>query len=412
MTNERHDNIGLPTSELHGPEHDLKKRQHILSIARKTLIVIGILLCLGLLRILIIYLLNSSTLEDRAKLNNVMNVSVTQATSGSADAYLTLPSTIASRNETLVYARTTGYVKEWFKDIGDAVKQGDVLALLLIPEVYKQVEEAEATFNLSRVALKRWTELRKEDAVSQQELDEKNSAYKVAQANLQRIKELLKFGKIIAPFDGIVTRRNVNIGDLVNSGNGGTAQALFGVSQTANLHLFVYVPQKQANAVLIGQVVEVYRPEAPEKKVLGKIIRTAGAIDVATRTFQVEIDIADDQALFLPGSYVEASLPLSRPERLILPTNTLMFGSAGPQVAIVQDGKVLRKSVAVGVNYGRTVEIIGGLDPKDQVIMNPTDSILDGQVVSVVVPPKESSAAPTIPAKSAEPQKPAVVEAK
>jgi RND family efflux transporter MFP subunit len=266
-------------------------------------------------------------------------------------------------------------------------------------------------FRLTQVAYKRWSDLRKEDAVSEQELDEKTSAYKVAQANFQRVKELQKFGKITAPFDGIVTRRNVNVGDLVNSGNSGTAQALFGVSQTKNLHLYVYVSQKQANAVSIGQEVKVFRPEAPDKKVLGKIVRTTGAIDVATRTMQVEIDIPNDQPLFLPGSYVEASVPLNAQGRLILPTNTLMFGSAGPQVVVVQDGKALRKSVAVGVDYGRTVEIISGIDSQDQVIVNPSNSIVDGQVVAIIVPPKESPPAPA-PAKQVETKKPAAVETK
>jgi RND family efflux transporter MFP subunit len=420
MTDERHANRGLPTSELHGPEHDLEKRQRTLGIARKALIVIGIILFLGLLRILVLYLLNSNNLDERSKLNNVMNVSVAKATGGPTDSFLTLPSTIASKNETLVYARTPGYVKEWLKDIGATVKQGDVLAVLETPELNKQAEEAEALFRLTQVAYKRWTDLRKEDAVSEQELDEKTSAYKVAQANFQRVKELQKFGKIIAPFDGIVTRRNVNVGDLVNSGNSGTAQALFGVSQTKNLHIYVYVSQKQANAVSLGQEVKVVRPEAPDKKVLGKIVRTAGAIDVATRTMQVEIDIPNDQPLFLPGSYVEASIPLNTQGRLILPTNTLMFGSAGPQVAVVQDGRVLRKSVALGVDYGRTVEIISGIDSQDQVIVNPSNSVVDGQAVAIIVPPKESAATSSAPSsapapattKPVETKKPAAVETK
>ncbi|SNX28707.1 RND family efflux transporter, MFP subunit [Polynucleobacter meluiroseus] len=386
MTDERHANRGLPTKDLHGPEHDLERRKRILRTARITLIAIGVILCLGLLRILVLYLLNISSLADRAEQNNVMYVQVVSASSGKPDANMTLPSTVESYNVTLVYARTPGYVKEWFKDIGTPVKQGDVLAILETPELNKQVEEAQATFNLSKVVYERWKLLRQEDAVSQQELDEKTSAYKQATANFQRIKELLKFGKIVAPFDGIVSRRNVNVGDLVNSGNGGSAQALFGVSQLKNLHTYVYVPQTRSGSVTIGQEVKIFKPEAPDKIVKGKIAHTAGVIDVGTRTLQVDIRIPDEQSFFLPGSFVEVSLPLDNQDRLVLPTNTLMFGSAGPQVAVVQEGKALRKSVSLGVNYGRSIEITGGLEAGEQVIVNPVDSIANGQLVSVVVP--------------------------
>ncbi len=397
MTDERHANRGLPTSDLHGPDHDLAKRKRILRLARNILIAIAIILLLGVIRIVILRLMNNNTLEERAAQNKVMNVIVVQANSGSADAHITLPSTVESYNETLVYARTPGYVKEWFKDIGAPVKQGDVLAILETPEVNKQVDEANAAFNLAKVAYERWSKLRKEDAVSQQELDEKSAAYKQSRASLQRTKELLKFGKIIAPFDGIVSRRNVNVGDLVNSGNSGSPQALFGVSQTKNLHLYVYVPQARSEAVVIGQEVPVYRPESPDKVIKGKIVRTAGAIDVATRTLQVDIEIPDEQSFLLPGVFVQAALPLDNQGRLILPTNTLMFGSVGTQVAVVQNGQVLRKTVALGVDYGRSVQIVGGLDPADQVIVNPMDSIANGQKVVIAAPPKPAEAAKPAP---------------
>jgi len=180
---------------------------------------------------------------------------------------------------------------------------------------------------------------------------------------------------------------------LVNSGNGGSAQALFGVSQTKHLHVYVYIPQTRADAVSIGQEVKVFKPEAPDKVVKGKIVHTAGAIDVATRTLQVDIEIPDDQQFLLPGAYVETSLSLDSQGRLILPTNTLIFGSVGTQVAVVQGGQVLRKTVALGVDYGRTVEIVGGLEPGDQVIVNPIDSIANGQKVAITPAVKAADAA-------------------
>lgn len=383
MTDERHANRGLPATELHGPEHDIQKRQRVLRLARNLLIIFGALLILGLARVVVLHFMNDANLNDLAKKNNIMNVVVVQASDKGADAQLTLPSTVESYNESLLYARTQGYVKKWFKDIGMPVKKGDVLVELETPELNKQVEEATSAFNLAQTSFERWTKLRKEDVVSQQELDEKTATYRQSRATLQRTKELLKFGKITAPFDGFITRRNVNVGDLVNSGNGGTPQALFGVSQTKHLHLYVYVPQTRSDAVKVGQEVKIYRPEAPDKTVLGKIVRTAGAIDVVSRTLQVDLEIPDEQKFLVPGAYVEVSLPLDNQDRLVLPTNTLLFGSAGPQVAVVQNGQVLRKSVALGVDYGRSIEVIGGLNPEDQVIVNPVDSIASGQMVKV-----------------------------
>jgi len=145
----------------------------------------------------------------------------------------------------------------------------------------------------------------------------------------------------------------------------------------------------------VGQEVKVFKPEAPDKIVTGKIARTAGAIDVATRTLQVDIEIPDEQQFLLPGAYVEVSLPLDSQGRMILPTNTLLFGSAGPQVAVVQGDQVLRKSVALGVDYGKSVEIIGGLEPSDQVIVNPIDSITNGQKVSIAPASKTEIAKPS-----------------
>ncbi len=396
MTEERHANKGLPTVHIKDPNQEPHQRERMLRLARYALIGLAVILVLGLLRTLIMHWINSGDLEKRSNENNVMHVLAIQATDTSPDMRLTLPGTIESVYETQIHARTNGYVKEWFKNIGDRVKKGDVLATLDIPEVNRQVDEAIASFNLAKIAYERWKKLREEDAVSQQELDEKTSVYQQTQAALQRSKESLKFGQIVAPFDGIVTRRNVNVGDLVNAGNGGTGQAMFGISKTNQFHVYVYVPQDRSSVVKVGKEVGIYEPASRDKAIKGRISRTAGAIDANTRTFQVDIEIPDTQSTLLPGAYVEVAIPLDGQDRMLLPTKTLLFGSAGPQVAVVKDGKVQRQKVLLGVDYGQTIEIIGGIDPHDQIIINPRDSILDGQQV-VIETPKEKPKEPIKP---------------
>ena len=395
MTDERHANKGLPTVHLKDPENNTPQRQRILRLASYALISLAVVLVLGFLRTLIVRWIDAGDLEKRSKENNVMHVLAISATDTSPDMRLTLPGTVESVYETQIHARTNGYVKEWFKDIGEHVKKGEVLATLDIPEVNRQVDEAIASFNLAKTAYERWKLLREEDAVSQQELDEKTSAYQQTQATLQRTKEALKFGQILVPFDGIVTRRNVTVGDLVNAGNAGSGQALFAVSKTNQFHVYVYVPQDRSSVIKVGKEVSIYEPTSRNKIIKGRISRTAGAIDVNTRTYQVEIEILpDNQNTVLPGAYVEVAIPLDSQDRMLLPTKTLLFGAAGPQVAVIKDGKVERHKVLLGVDYGQTIEIISGIDPHDQIIINPRDSILDGQEVVVESPKDKTKEAP------------------
>ena len=193
----------------------------------------------------------------------------------------------------------------------------------------------------------------------------------------------MSFGQVVAPFDGIVTRRNANVGDLVNAGSSGSGQALFTIAQTNKLHVYFYVPQDRASLVRIGDSVDIVQSAQPDKPIIAQIARTAGAIDLNSRTLQIDVEIPNDDYALLPGAYVEVALNLKSNGNLVLPTNTLLFGAAGAQVAIIKDGKVERQNVKLGTDYGQLVEVKSGVAAEDQVIVNPPDAITTGQPVVV-----------------------------
>lgn len=306
---------------------------------------------------------------------------------------LVLPGTLLGINEALIHARVNGYVKEWRKDIGDNVKQGETLAVLDIPEINRQVDEASANFQLAKTAYERWRKLRAQDAVSQQELDEKTAVYRQSEAVLKRLKQLQDFGTVVAPFSGRVTKRNVNMGDLVNSGNVGTAQAMFAMARVDRLHVYAYLPQDRVSQIKVGDKVDVYQPSTPDKIVEGRIARTAGAIDMQTRTLQVDVEIDNADNALMPGTYVEIAFKMTPGNNLLIPTNTLIFGAGGPYVATVKNDEVTRKKVTLGTDFGMQVEVRSGVTKEDWLILNPLDSVTDGQrvIVQIAKPP----AAPT-----------------
>ena len=389
MTEQRHAHQGfLPEFHLHGPDHDLNRRGVLRKVKILTFILL-VIMGLGLGKTLFVRASNAEVLAARAVENTKLNVLIAKpsTTLSNASARLALPGTLLGINEAQIYARVNGYVQKWFKDIGESVKKGDTLAVLDIPEVNKQVEEATANFQLAKTAYERWKRLRAEDAVSQQELDEKTALFRQTEAVLKRLRDQQSFGTIVAPFDGTITRRNVNMGDLVNSGNVGTPQSLFTIAHTDTLHVYVYVPQDRASLVRIGDDVEIYLASAPEKAVKGRIARTAGAIDTSSRTMQVDVEVPNTDKALLPGSYVEVALKIAQGNNLIIPTNSLIFGSGGPYVARVVDGKVEKRKVTVGIDYGLQVEVKSGVSADDNLIVNPLDSLTDGQSVVIQTPP-------------------------
>ncbi|KMN50320.1 hypothetical protein VL04_07445 [Chromobacterium violaceum] len=380
MTDPRHAHQGLPELHLH---HN--RRGMVVRKARVVAVVAVALLLIGLGRTLLARHANAEALAREAARSAVLTVSVVTPRQGHGEASLTLPATLQGMAEAQIYARTNGYIKRWHKDIGQPVKKGELLAELDIPDIDKQVQAAQANFALAKTAYLRWKALRAQDAVSQQEFDEKQAAYRQTEAELKRLRDQQDFARVVAPFDGIVTRRNIDTGSLVNAGNGGSAQALFATAQIDKLHLYAYVPQSRAADVRVGETVSIARQEAPGHPASGKVVRTAGALDPSTRTLQVEVVVANAGHGLMPGQYVDVSFKLPAGDSLTLPTNTLQFGAKGSRVALAgADGKVHLRPVAIGVDYGHEVEIRAGLKPDDKVIVNPPDSINDGQAVTVV----------------------------
>lgn len=389
MKDTLHDSHGLPLGHPDNPESHTKLKKTLRSVKLIALIIF-VLLIFGLGATLFERWTFSEVLAKRAENNGVMYVLAVKPTppdKNNPNMRLVLPGTLRGINEAQIYSRVTGYVKQWFKDLGDTAKKGETLALIDIPEINRQVEEATANFKLAKTVYERWKRLRAEDAVSQQEMDEKTGIYRQSEAVLNRLKQLQSFGTVVAPFEGRITRRNINLGELVNAGNVGNAQAMFSMARTDRLSVYVYLPQDRVPQVKVGDEVSVYQTNAPEKIIKGHIARTAGAIDTNTRTLQVDIEIPNENNALLPGAYVEVAMQIALGNSLIVPTNTLIFGAGGPFIAIVdKENRARKKKVTLGVDFGNQVEIRSGLSPDELMILNPMDSLVDGQLVSPQTP--------------------------
>src|SRR5258707_9067249 len=329
----------------------------------------------------------------------IPNVIVIQPKPEAAQQVLTLPSTLQAYTESPIYARTSGYVARWYKDIGSQVKKGQLLADLETPEVDQELlqaravrGQAEAQMNLAKTSAERWESLRKMDAVAQQETDEKSSGYTQGQAalasasaNVRRLEQLESFKHIYAPFSGVITKRNTDIGALINAGNSGTNQELFVVAQIDPIRVYVDVPENYAPAIRAGLKASIELPAFPGQHFSGNIVRTSDSIDLVTRTLRTEIDVPNHDGRLFPGSYAQVHFGVNvAAVRMLVPVNALLFRAEGPRAAIVgADGTVHLKAVIIGRDYGTDVEILGGLDPSESIVLNPSDSLEEGQTVHV-----------------------------
>lgn len=378
-----HDSQGLPLGHPdHAGPHDQDKKT-LRRVGWASALVL-VLMLIGLGSALIDKWAFAQVLAKRTEETALMHVLVTRPTAPdpkNPNMRLVLPGTLRGINEAQIHSRVTGYVKQWFKDIGDTAKAGETLALIDTPEINRQVEEATANFKLAKTVFDRWKRLRAEDAVSQQEMDEKTGIYQQSEAVLNRLRQLQSFGTVVAPFEGRITRRNINLGDLVNAGNVGSAQAMYNMARTDKLSVYVYLPQDRASQVKVGDEVSVFQTNAPDKIIKGKIARTAGAIDINTRSLQIDVEIPNADNALLPGAYVEVAMQISIGNGLLVPTNTLIFGAGGPFVAVVKDNRAEMKKVTLGIDFGMQVEIRSGLLIDDQIILNPMDSLVNGQAV-------------------------------
>ncbi len=418
MSEQRHNELGIHVIEPDpaGDGAALLKRRQILRRAKIAMFAILVLLALGAGRTVLSRMANAQALEkggaDRAK----QYVKVTQPKSAGSGQTLVLPGTLQGYVQSPISARASGYLKRWYKDIGSRVAKGELLAEIEAPEIDQQLtqgiaarEQAASSLALATSSMQRWEALRKKDAVSQQELDERRSGEVQARANLaaadanvERLRQLESFKRVVAPFAGVITRRNVDTGDLIDAG-GGSGRTLFVLTQTDPLRIYVNVPQAYAQLIKPGQKVALAQAELRGKTFEGEIARTAGAIDTATRSMQIEISLPNREGELLPGAYVQVSLPLQTSiQALTMSTGTLIFRSEGMRVAVVDEqGRIKLRPVKIGRNYGENVEVLEGVSAKDRLVLNPSDSLVDGDQVEVVVaPPPAAKAAPAGKEKS------------
>jgi RND family efflux transporter MFP subunit len=340
----------------------------------------------------------------------VPTVAVIHATTESAEEDLVLPGTMQAYVESPIYARTNGYLKKWYHDIGSRVAQGELLADIDTPEVDQQLSQAradlntaQANANLSKITATRYQELIKTDGVSKQEVDNavgdleaKLATVNSSEANVRRLEDLESFKHIYAPFSGVITRRNVDLGTLVNAGNGGASQQLFFLSQTDPIRVYLSVPETYAPSIRAGLGAFLELTQFPGQKFEGRAVRTAEAIDTGTRTLLTEVDVPNHNSALLPGGYAQVHLQVKvTGARLQVPVNALLFRSEGLRAAVVDSGhKIHLKSLTIGRDFGTTLEVLQGLDASDSIVLNPADSLEEGQEVRV----KEAALKATVPA--------------
>ncbi|HZM10149.1 MAG TPA: efflux RND transporter periplasmic adaptor subunit [Candidatus Limnocylindrales bacterium] len=367
---------------------------------RKALLLIGLVLLLlfvGGLITMLMRMRSSHVLADETERESIPTVAVIHPTAEKPDEELVLPGSLQAYEESPVYARTNGYLLRWYKDMGSHVKQGELLADIDTPEVDQELmqvranrQQIVAAMDLAKINADRYVSLRKTDSVSQQESDQQSSGYQQAKANLdaadatvRRLEQLESFKHVYAPFSGVLTKRNVDPGALINSG--GTGKELFDIAKVDPLRVFVSVPQNYAPAIKNGMEAWVSLPELSGEKFKGMVVRTAESIDPMTRTLLTEVDVPNRDGRLLPGSFGEVHFRIGiNVQKLTIPVNAMLFRQEGPRVAVVgSDGKVHLRPIVIGKDYGATLEILGGVEAGDRVIVNPADSIEEGQQVNV-----------------------------
>jgi RND family efflux transporter MFP subunit len=366
--------------------------------------IVLVLLALGAGRTVLSRLANAKALDEAVATQSVQYVKTTFAKSGGSGQTLALPGTLQGAQQSPIAARATGYLKRWTKDIGASVEKGELLAEIESPEIDQQLSQAvaarqqtAASLALAKSTTERWEALRKRDVVSQQELDEKRSAaaqaganLAAADANVERLRQLQGFTRVTAPFSGVITRRAVDTGDLIDSGG----KTLFVLTQMDPLRVYINVPQSYAQLVKPGQKVVVTQAELRGKTFAGEVARTAGSIDTASRTMQVEVRLANRDGALMPGAFVQVSLPLPAGSGLTVPTNVLLFRGEGTRVAVVDpQSKVQLRAVTLGRNLGESIEILDGIGPRDRLVLNPSDSLADGDAVAVNAAADDAAAA-------------------
>lgn len=361
----------------------------------------------------------------------VPTVAVIHPTAESGNEDLVLPGTLQAFVESPIYARTNGYLKRWYHDIGSRVNKGELLADIDTPEVDQQLSQAradlntaQANANLSQITASRYSELLKTDGVSKQEVDNaigdleaKRATVESFQANVRRLEELESFKRIYAPFSGVITRRNVDIGTLINAGNGGASQQLFFLAQTDPIRVYVNVPEMYASSIHAGLGAYLELTQYPGRKFEGKVVRNAEAIDLSTRTLLTEVDVPNKSGELLPGGFAQVHLLVKvRGERMQVPVNALLFRAEGLRAVLIDSNhRTHLQPIVVGRDYGNTLEVLSGLKADDWIVLNPPDSLEDRQEVHVKQvsnPVNQPPAASSTPAAARPASSPAAAEKK
>ena len=336
-------------------------------------------------------------LAKETEIDAVATVTVVHPIAEKPDEELVLPATLQAYEESPIHARTSGYLLRWYKDIGSRVNKGDLLAEIDTPEVDQELSQARANRqqvvaqrDIAKISADRWQNLRKTDSVSEQEADTQSSAYQQAVANLasadanvRRLEQLESFKHVYAPFFGVLVKRNVDPGALINAGSGGVE--LFILAKVDPVRVFTNVPQAYSPAIKNGMPAYITLQEIPGEKFKGTVARTAEAIDPATRTLLTEVDVPNKDGRLLRGSFGEVHFsPKINAQKVTVPVNAMLFRQEGPRLAVVgADNKVQLRPITIGRDYGSTLEVLGGVSLEDRVIINPADSLEDGQKVNV-----------------------------
>jgi len=387
------------------PARALPAPQRLPASVRIAVIVIAVIILAGIIYRVIGGLTDERHLANQTRLDAIPTVDVISPIVSGNTSEIALPGNTQAFDDTPIYARTSGYLKQWFVDIGQHVAKGELMATIETPELDEQLQvaqadlkSAQADLNLAKTTSDRYTNLLKLNSVSQQETDvavsgaaAKRAAVEAAEANVRRLSQLQSFEKIYAPYSGIVTQRNTDIGDLINAGSAtttNTAKELFHIASVNQLRVFVAVPEVYAPDIHNGDTATLTLDEYPGQVFTGVVTRNSGSIDPSSRTLNVEVDVNNQNGKLLPGAYVfvHFKIPIQSRE-LSIPSDALIFRSQGLQVGVVRDGHVHLQPITIGKDNGKTVEVATGLSPTDKVILSPSDSLAEGQPVNIATQP-------------------------
>jgi RND family efflux transporter MFP subunit len=383
---------------------------------RPGMIVLAVIVCAGF-AILIYSGIRSRTEAEKRLAQNVKSsliplVSVIHPKGGAAAQEIELPGNTQAFTEAPIYARTTGYLKQWYLDIGAHAKRGQLLAEIETPELDQQLQQAEnelktaqANLQLAQITADRWVFLLKTNVISKQETDQavsdlnaKRATADSAEANVRRLQKLQEFEHVYAPFDGVITARNTDVGALIQNGDNNVRDntvptQLFHLAAIDKLRVYISVPEVYATAVKSEEKVTLTLDAFPGEKFTGTLVRDSGSIDLTSRTLKVEVDVDNPTGRLLPGAYAFVHLKVPVPSGAVtVPTNTLLFRSEGLSVAVVRNGQAKLVPVTIGHDYGNTVEVMSSVTADEAVIIDPSDSILDGSPVQVAEPTQKESA--------------------